>query len=439
MNDYRPTFNSLYIVSILVTVILNSFAADGIIVTQAQSKYWHSAGKRLLMYTIENSKVIDKKTILEGNGGTRSPELNQSGTHVVFSRSDESGSYISMLALDNPGVYADIFKITDEQYAPPQYVKWLTDGRIIYWHSGTFKYRILTITNDNGNVEINDALHAFVEYEGQGGRYMDFSGDGAKLFWRPYGCKYDETNCSWETSKRSFNARVVLPEPGVLVTDNLPGVLDGAGCGCAVSPSGNTIAYYSGSGHNAIKLKKWEGESLPALIYNDISTWTDPVGSGGDNNRFSVNSDRWLTTLPGPSGDSRFLKNGSECVAVNLDTARNEAINVSAYERQSDENYMYVGCLWVSSKADVNENLWHYVQDRETWKAYWNQVMTAKGASLPIKSNPSYFKSSLQRNQNASFAQFDIRGRAIHSVEKAPGLHLIVDKETVVSKRCSLF
>jgi hypothetical protein len=187
--------------------------------------------------------------------------------------------------------------------------------------------------------------------------------------------------------------------PGAGAIDVQMKVAYGAGCAAALSPSGLYLTYLEGGAHTSLLVDDWANTDFSKHVLNgtsaDVNAWavngiaglttlcpswgTAVVGWGMTCNRWSCNSDKWLSLCMGwPDGGSgRFTMCGSNQVLCNwkdkitvMASSNPRMCAASDQGANCDKNLPFVsgrffqndaGDFWCSTVADINEDLRAYM------------------------------------------------------------------------------
>jgi hypothetical protein len=342
-----------------------SLGVDGIAIShRATSKYPQPRFAPLMRYAIHDDTVAGERVIHEG--GARWPRFSPDGERVAFFRQDGDRRYLSVMSIDG-GQATDLHAIDNN------------GGGILEWPVGPWIY--FTTTSDR-NDEEGKTLYR-IDSQNPGAPepvvtidYVYWSGgmsaDGARGFftyYRPglYTMRFD--GASAEASR--------------LCEHN---------CGSTISPSGAYLAHFFDGSHYDFVLRQWPetgdpSECLPGeaqLIeyvrgdslnrwgaatsrFSYTCDWTNApsvtIGGGGKMNRWSRNSDKWLSVSRGWPCGGRFDRCNSNQVLVNW--VDRKAIVVSGHGRMCEDRgqccdiveedqtlYAEAGDFWVTAPEE---------------------------------------------------------------------------------------
>jgi len=376
-----------------------SHAVDGIAVsTQINIIQWGSngemqAGGDIMRYDISADHVVKATRLFDGGGGdgararsrARFPAINVEGTKIAYYRiTSDSGSFVSVMNIDGTGRH-DLARIPSQTgYDGTGYLHWVRNGSnewVYYMMAGgnfaNAGNKLMWRVNA-ANPAQNEQVVAFQYYLWQFG----LSWDGAKAFLR-----LSENQSIGQTF------RYLMPGAGAI--DVQMKVAYGAGCAAALSPSGLYLTYLEGGTHTSLYVDDWANTDFSKHILSgsstDVNTWTvngstalttscgdwgtAVSGMGMTCNRWSCNSDKWLSLCMGwPDGGSgRFTACGCNQVLCNwkdkitvMASSNPRMCAASDQGANCDKNLPFVsgqfyqndaGDFWCATVADVNEDL----------------------------------------------------------------------------------
>jgi hypothetical protein len=332
---------------------------------------------------------------------------------------DDSYVYISVISLDGGQVY-DLKKV----YEPDPYgwnenlhIWWThEDHQSIYYEVGGFEVRKITLLPQNGSntVKIRDICVNKMEYRAQRD-FVDISMDGRYYFIKQFGwTRTNKLDPTTYTGTKSSNSLYILNgdtssllepvDPDVEINRYFPNI----GCGEGVAPSGS--AFLGFQAHHAFMNfntydAQWALTQEINLEYTTINGWETSghnVPTHGNANGWSCNSDEWALSEIEPKGDSDI----SEQLLVNK-TDQKAIITSSQIEDK-----VLRGSLWCSTRDDVNDNLWTYVEQRDTWNEYWDTVLKGNYSEYPYAKDP--------------FSKVDVpSGSYFPTKERASGIRIV--------------
>jgi hypothetical protein len=365
-------------------------AMDGVSVTVIRN----TDTEEIVAYTVKNNTVTGQKSLYkflqtsDEKNHLNSPSINPGGTHVVFYRgwskrnvaNNAVQSNLAIVSIET-GIWKDICTIDPlSGYLPVAW--WLLDGSIIVW-DGKCTMKKFVMKKSGTSTVVTESLFAKFDYYPQH-QYVDLSMDGKIISYRIY-----DPPCV-STTKRS--AQIIGPvpaDPSTLLGPDLPGFKNACGCGNAVSPLGDRNGCWGGSGHEVTVYRNTnETTNANLLLVNnmtDIRSWCNcglpnlPFGGTDFGHGWSVNSKKWTVLSLGCDG--RFAKGGAGQFLLNIDEKK--TIDVTGICTDQKSAIAYRGDLWVSTQADVDESLYHYVQNRDQHKAALDDLM----AGLPDKAH----------------------------------------------------
>jgi hypothetical protein len=344
---------------ILISILafsLSASAMDGIAITIVRASKYSWTGK-LLRYDIVNNKVAAPNVLYEGD--VYNPSINMSGTYVAFLQNKDSNPWISVIGI-NGGNVKDIIQVNS--CGRSQGLWWLESGD--FFVQGPVKeIHKVSLSASNGALKATKSLRAKLQYAPQGD-YIDMDLKGKLINMRIY----DGVSNSLIDE---------LPPVGGTVT--LAGAaLTGIGCGNGVAPAANYFCNYQNSGHSSIPVRRFPGgASAGGVSMKDFTTsaWQHEsginYGKGGVANGWSVNSYQWIVSELGCDG--RFTREGSDQHLINW--VDKIVINTSRTCNESGKKYGARGDLWISSKADVDDEFWKYVENRNERNEYWSDLL----------------------------------------------------------------
>ncbi len=295
-----------------------SSGVDGIAIShRATTKYPQPRFAPLMHYQITNDEVVDERVMYEG--GARWPRFSPDGTRAAFFRADGDRRYLSVMSVDG-GPVTDLASIDKN------------GGGILEWPIGPWIY--FTTTSDRNDEEGKTLYRIDAENPADPEPvvaidYVYWSGgmsaDGSRGFftyYRPglYTMRFD--GAAVDTSR--------------LCEHN---------CGSAISPSGAYLAHFFDGSHYDFVLRQWPEAGAPAECLPDerqlieyirgdsLNRWgaatsrfsytcdwtnapTVTVG-GGKMNRWSRNSDKWLSVVRGWPCGGRYDRCNSNQVLIN--------------------------------------------------------------------------------------------------------------------------
>jgi len=340
-------------------------AVDGIAVSTQSALLWPTdPGGDIIRYDIKNSDVVAVRKLIDGGGGSNSanrgafPALDFSGTHIAFYHYTGNGKYVSVMNIDGTGL-RDLARIPDGTgYNAWGYLDWSRQGgsEWIYYILGGDEF------GNEGNkhlwrVNVNDPQQnaevvKFQFYVWQWG----MTADASKMVLR--------ICCDAGMPGEMF--KYILPGTGTITAATK--IDYGAGCGIAVSPSGQWLMYLSDGTHAYMVIRNWDKTNpddpkMPFSAYPQINGWAVnssafkthcawyeyangidiSLGFGMDCNRWSSNSDKWLCLhmgwLESQSGSGRDGICGANQVLVNWQDSI--AVNVSKNPRACADNGVF--------------------------------------------------------------------------------------------------
>jgi hypothetical protein len=401
---------------------------SGIAVVRVADFSTYNRGKNyqpgsLVRVTIENDMVTDYDTLGTGH----SPSINMSGTYFAYITSDTANTRCLAIQPISGGP-EKLIHVQEK----PEYVWWTADGSIYYLH-GPRRLRRVTLSQVDEKLRVTDRLWARWIYPIQGG-FVDMSMTGDRIYFkwegRPEGCTSEDDPRYGEDGCREGSSSWGIFLTGD-TTDYLTRDINRGGCGNGVSPSGRYIVNWGG-GHNRNIFTTWvrreeNGEwynTDPDLVRPSHHTlnaewailrpgdadgqlermspdgWAPwPVGSIGDYNGWSCNSEYWSLSeiLIGP----RDADNGRNTIAI--DWKHRKAINLTKIAPQGDtykkdgkviaqyrgvsfsggqERYGCRGDLWVSTREHIYEPFRTYVDNRAERNRYWARLLGLPEATI---------------------------------------------------------
>lgn len=461
---------------VLASLYATSMAMDGICIANIVGDETYcqqfTSGK-LVKYTIVNNYVTAVDSLPDyGN----SPVINKSGTYFAYIVDRNVGTtYARSLMIRPIDGRAGIGK--EIPLTPgATWLWWANDGTFYYcvqvikdgnW-VGMRKIRKVTLAKVNGNLVATDILVGKTDRPIQGG-FIGIDGTGKKIFFKGFGRKESDN------SDGECGPATLLTGDTTKYLDDNP-VFSGSGCGYSLSPSGDYFTQWAG-GHNVSSWGKWsdknstggwacffsklntvwakyrdtDPESKLEIQLNGATDWTkNPLGVMGEDNVWSSNSEYWHLCEIGAGRDD------GDCFCMNIVAINwkdSVAINVTKIMPNSASGYpsaqTFRGItfsngpksrsadhptLWCSTKADVWDSLWHFVENRDADNVAWSNLLgitpAIVSATIPAKSvvaGPPTLISSIKRSAAGltlslggsgaySVKIFDLSGRQVRAV-----------------------
>lgn len=392
----------LTIVSGLLLAVVPTFAMDGVCIATiypAPTYKWEATFGTLVKYEIRNSAVVkvDSLRIFDG----ASPRVNMSGTYYAYLKGafGQAKTIVIKPLYGNPD--------SSRQFSLQKaacWVFWLNNGSFLYTTAGGEReVRKVTLGKANGNLTVTDRCWAKLPYSIQGG-FVGIDGNATRII---------------SMDGLDVHANLMTGDTVNALAPAWPG---GVGCGYAVSPSGTYFTQWPGS-HNIWAWNRWDGVDMapgyggqffktfvdsgwyvagPNDPEGKLEVFTngewrkDPIGLMGADNNWSQNSEYWYMSEVGAG----ILEGGDgDCFnAIAVSWKERKAINISKImpvseimsSRSTFRGIAFTGAtqrsadrptLWCSSKADVWDSLWHYVENRQADNQYWSDLL-----GLPLSS-----------------------------------------------------
>jgi hypothetical protein len=348
--------------AVLALSALRAWAVDGVAVSTQTSQLWPSMpGGDIIRYDIRNNDVVSVKKLVDGGGGTNAasrgkfPALELSAARVAFYHCTNNGNFVAVINIDGTGL-RDLARIPDGSgYNTEGYLDWPA-GKWIYYQQG----------GDEQAVEGNKHLwRVNVDSPAQNEEVASFGYN----IWQ-WGMSSNASRMILRLCCGSMPcemSKFALPSSGPVTSSMCfdPGV----GCATALSPSGQWVCFCSGGLHIFMTVKSWDpsGQSFDFKSYPDINSWAVNasaltahcswydypqgidigLGFGMDCNRWSSNSDNWLSLCMGWLEDSvasgRYAFCGANQVVANW--REKIALNVSKSPRAcADKEGFSTGC-----------------------------------------------------------------------------------------------
>jgi hypothetical protein len=337
-------------------------AVDGIAVSTQSALLWPTdPGGDIIRYDIKNSDVVAVRKLIDGGGGSNAanrgafPALDFSGKRIAFYHFTAGGKYVSVMNADGTGL-RDLARIPDGTgYNAWGYLDWNRQGgsEWIYYILGGDEFgnegnkHLWRVNVDNP--QLNAEVVKFQYYVWQWG----MSADASRMILR--------ICCDAGMPGEMF--KYILPGAGAITSSTK--IDYGAGCGVALSPSGQWLMYLSGGSHTYMVIRNWDkvgidDPQIPFTAHPQINSWAVnssafkthcawyestngidiSLGFGMDCNRWSSNSDKWLCLhmgwLESESGSGRDGICGANQVVANWQDSI--AVNVSKNPRACADN-----------------------------------------------------------------------------------------------------
>lgn len=331
------TQKALFVSSIIIFGMCgDGYGVDGIAVShRATSKYPQPRFAPLMRYTIESDTVAGERVIHEG--GARWPRISPDGTRVAFFRTDGDRRYLSVMSVDG-GPVTDLFS-TDKN-----------GGGILEWPIGSTIY--FTTTGDRNDDE-GKTLYR-IDVENPAGPEPVVSID--HVYWSG-GMSADGTRGFFTYYRPGL---YTMRFDGAVVDTNR---LCEHNCGSTISPSGEYLAHFFDGSHYDFVLRRWPATGFPSeclpgesqkvdyIRGDSLNLWgraTSPfrytcewtnapvvtIGGGGKMNRWSRNSDKWLSVARGWPCGGRFERcNSNQVLITGLTKRRSSSRDMDACVR----------------------------------------------------------------------------------------------------------
>jgi hypothetical protein len=336
--------------SIIAFVIRSSFAVDGIAVSMKTHTAWVASNwDTTWKYEIKNDDVVKATPLFTGK--SRYATISVAGTHMAFFNQAADGSvYISVMPLAG-GTVVNLCKANSGSYT--------CGGAIMYWAVDDWIY----FTNSN-NGQDGDATMYRVNYKNP----------GTSQVFRQFRVNLPQGAFSYDGSKAFFTlagtgvgmSRFTFTGGGIQETNWC-----GVNCGAGLSPSGTYLLDFGSGAHTVYDMQTWGNtghcsNDLPSVSsYNawcvNCAGWdtctkdasgatVDPfyytvgAGASGNQNRFSVNSDKWFCSDIGMGNMGRYQPCSGNQILINwvdhktINVSRNPRSCLNASDPQCKQN-----------------------------------------------------------------------------------------------------
>jgi len=432
----------------------------------------------LMVYTIENSAVKDKKTIYNREQGpAQYPAFNLAGTRIAFFRINRAPaatgsacvsatggkSHISVINPDGTGL-TDLCELPGTLNGSIFPLDWPAGDWIYYemphadgswglmiWRVNAntkVSEKVCNVTNDGSDKELMCSY--FQRFTmALDGKYAAF------MTYPKYGCDSEGAATQFFSH---VNGVYRFPPPNGNLGSSMVGQLNG--CNASVSPSGRITGNYFAGWHDDLKLgspdlsasNSWIPEGVTSggvkttnFTINTMETWAaQEIGNGAETIRWSTNSDKWVLQGIGQIGTGHASGNITGCNQVVANWVDKVAINISknpkpyvcAYTNPCsspapanlDQSVCLSndpGDLWVIDAAnnpngdryeDV-EGVWHAVDGTaiSSDAAFSNRFGDLEFSAIARQSNRE-LSLHLPHGKQSSIAIIDITGKSVTRV-----------------------
>jgi hypothetical protein len=327
--------------SVIAIAIRPLFAVDGIAVSMKTHTAWVAYWDTTWKYDIKNDDVVKATPLFTGK--SRYATINVTGTHMAFFNKASDGVYISVMPLAG-GAVVNLCKANTGSYTcDGGMINWTQDNWIYFttnavWSSGDGNlYRVKCPAGGQPEVILHcgKAPLAAGQLSADGSRaWFVLGGTGAGM------ARYTLTGTSAQNAASEK-------------------IWCNVNCGAGLSPSGSYLLDFGSGAHTVYDMQTWGNtggqcsNDLPSVAnYNawcvNCAAWDtcdkdnnggaiDPfyytvgAGASGDQNRFSVNSDKWFCSDIGNGNMGRYQMCSGNQVLINW--VDHKTINVSRNPR----------------------------------------------------------------------------------------------------------
>ena len=421
--------------SIIALVIRSSFAVDGIAVSMKTHTAWVAYWDTTWKYDIKNDDVVKATPLFTGK--SRYATINVAGTHMAFFNKASEGVYLSVMPLAG-GTVANLCKANTGSYTcDGGMINWTKDNWIYFttntvWSSGDGNlYRVKYPAG--GQPEV--ILHCSKAPLAAG----QLSADGIKAWFVLGGtgagmARYTLTGTSAQNAASEK-------------------IWCAVNCGAGLSPSGSYLLDFGSGAHTVYDMQTWGNSGhcsndLPSVSsYNawcvNCAGWdtctkdgsgatVDPfyytvgAGASGDQNRFSVNSDKWFCSDIGMGNMGRYAQCSGNQILINwvdhttINVSRNPRSCMNASDPQCRQN---VPNRWTANEggsfivtapaADILPELRSY-------------LMVGTSGNRPPGASRRALQNALNRSA-AGVMVYDIRGVRIRS-QVGAGIRIVAQE-----------
>ncbi|MBD3419597.1 MAG: hypothetical protein GF398_05705 [Chitinivibrionales bacterium] len=470
-----------YCIALLTALIVctSVFSMDGVAVAYIKTGGNNASERKLVRYDIANDIVVSHDTLynvpLKPNDdqGAECPTINMSGTHVAFLMDENNTRYVAIMPINGGSPLVTIPAI-----AHARYLFWMPDGSIIYVGGGSPEisecgnnvndplFRRLTLSETNGMLTFSDTVMQKVQKSFDWNLGVARDESRFVVHHRGRGLDCEEVD-DIETVGYMFDKSD---------TPSSRGYFNVSSCGSTCSPSGAYWHHHPGD-HDKNTIKTWENAVAYDTMAFDVpwqstdpacgtfrhiqdynsTEWarfdpaTDPlanlefsgpasrnewikmpIGHNSEKPGWSCNSDWWFWTMldfPGTGVQNYCVFDFKHHKAINVtkilpgkevynyrDVIINNYRGID-FTNEEDNVLATRGALWCSTREDVWEPLYQYVEQQEQYRAQWNNLL-----DLPIDAS-----SGIRRDGSVG-AGADMRARtrrpAVASSQNGSKLHL---------------
>jgi hypothetical protein len=353
----------------------------------------------ILVYTIQNAKVVRKDTVYNKTQGlATATAFDLTGKRIAFMRENQGPSATGACVVTNGGkntvsiINTDgtgLTNVCDLPYRPAP-----GENMVLDWPAGEWIYYDLPRSNGEKSLDIWK-VNATTKQNVEVCNYAP--GDASPCGFRRFTLDVTATHMAAQIMDCSFGANSIFDFPGGCSHSAICGV---PACNIAISPSGKIVGAYMGGNHTELYLNNGVGAANPACsgtglrapvsIFNDLDVWAgEVIGVGAEHINWAVNSDKWVLQEIGMSGSghaselslgsNQVVANWVDQVAINI--SKNPPTPSTSYARLNNNT----GDFWVDDPVNNPQK-----NKYEDLQGVWHEVPGATAiAPETVRENPA--------------------------------------------------